>query len=84
MAKRKKRRPSRHGPTQRRPPKGPAALRKAAVDLEKAKRRYRDLIVEAHSAGLTQYEIAAIIGRSQPAVSKLLQRDRANNPTTLR
>ena len=83
VAKRKKRRrrPSTGGPTTRRPPTGPVALRKAAVGLQAAQVRYRELMVEAYEAGLSQREIAAIVGRSQPAVSKLLQRAGASRPS---
>ena len=82
VGKRKKgrRRPSTVGPTTRRPLSGPVALRKAAANLQAAQVRYRELVVEAYEAGLSQREIAAIVGRSQPAVSKLLRRAGASRP----
>ena len=71
--KKKRRRPSTVGPTsrpyRRSAPSGRAALRKAAANLKSAQHHYRELVVEAYEAGLSQREIAALVGRSQPAVS---------------
>ena len=86
MAKRKKkaRRPSTVGPTQRphhrSAPTGPVALRKAAANLQSAQHDYREMVVAAYEAGLTQQKIAALVGRSQPAVSQLLKRAGARRP----
>ena len=82
--KKKRRRPSTVGPTprpyHRSGPSGRVALRKAAANLGAAQLRYREMVVEAYESGLSQREIAALIGRSQPAVSQLLRRAGARRP----
>ena len=67
-------------PYRRSGPSGRAALRKAAANLGAAQLHYREMVVEAYESGLSQREIAALIGRSQPAVSQLLRRAGARRP----
>ena len=61
-------------PYRRTAPTGRVDLRKAAANLKSAQHHYRKLVEEAYEAGLSQREIAALVGHSQPAVSQLLRR----------